>query len=113
MFGDLLFANMSQPDNNYEVRIDPLGQVIHFRAEKQTTRKGDSGGPKFIKKNGKNYLVGLISTVGGSLSDGFTGTQIDVRYYADWIQSNAGIDLETFVEQAPTYTSDAKVINCQ
>jgi hypothetical protein len=49
---------------------------------------GDSGGPAYVKKDGKLYFTGIASTgamLFGRWCLGFRNAHIDARYYGQWI----------------------------
>jgi len=63
---------------------------------------GDSGGPTFATRNGKEVLVGVHSTKGGTC--GQEGNDMRVDAFHGWIAAEAGGDLytETTDQAAPT-----------
>ena len=48
--------------------------------------QGDSGGPLLVSKNGKGYVVGVVSFGIGCANPYFPGVYTNVAKYADWVR---------------------------
>ena len=54
--------------------------------------RGDSGGPLVIKKDGRQIVVGLVSTGFGCAKPKLPGIYTRVNHYLDWIKSSLSIN---------------------